>query len=533
MSEFNKKYQVFISSVFEGFREERSIATQSILRSNNIPVGMEQFPNGPDQWKYITALIDECDIFIVIIGSRYGSLAKRNKGYVEIEYEYAKKRGLRPLVFYSANALENSLKNSHPSEHLALTKFIERVKKESGITMSYTSIPELGSQIYQALGTESKRLHPTDTGWIQVTGGVLTQLDKQKINQEVSSIVNPVLNVLSEQFFNPNVQDKSMFKSVADNFYQVFCDMINLESSPVFIDIGYWLTDIYERTNDFAKSANIANDIIKIIETQYQKDGTIKNEHIRKLIGCAYSMILFKEEDYARKLKLLSDAKPILIQAKGFLERQHMDNKIGNNDYLELKGLLNSDLGALSTNYYDNDHNHKVISEQEYLAESLAYHKEALEARKKWLANLSTASSDKTNPIQTAIAQSTSNIGGVYYRLGDYNRALKDQNSALDVFTKVGEKTRVYATKGYIIGIYLMLWDKDPSRPASKDYKVCCEYASELATAFFTRHEQKKAKEIYDDKIVPLRNLTSNPSLNNIFIDVFSRISFSLDWFNI
>ncbi len=533
MSEFNKKYQVFISSVFEGFREERSIATQSILRSSNIPVGMEQFPNGPDQWKYISALIDECDIFIVIIGSRYGSLAKRNKGYVEIEYEYAKKRGLRPLVFYSQNALENSLKNSHPSEHLALTKFIERVKKESGITMSYTSIPELGSQIYQALGTESKRLHPTDAGWIQVTGGVLTQLDKQKINQEVSSIVNPVLNVLSEQFFNPNVQDKSMFKSVADHFYQVFCDKINLESSPVFIDIGYWLTDIYERTNDFAKSANIANDIIKIIETQYQKEGTIKNEHIRKLIGCAYSMILFKEEDYARKLKLLSDAKPILIQAKGFLERQHTDNKISNNDYLELKGLLNSDLGALSTNYYDNDSNHKVISEQEYLSESLAYHKEALEARKKWLANLSTASSDKTNPIQTAIAQSTSNIGGVYYRLGDYNRALKDQNSALDIFTKVGEKTRAYAAKGYIIGIYLKFWDKDPGRPATKDYKVCCEYASELATAFFTRHEQKKAKEIYDDKIVPLRNLTSNPSLNNIFIDVFNQISFSLDWFNI
>ena len=531
MSEIKKKYQVFISSVFDGFREERSIATQSILKSKNIPIGMEQFPNGPEQWSYITELIDECDIFIVIVGNRYGSIASNNKGFVEKEYDYAVKRGLHPLAFYSETCVQEAASKGNTKELEALTKFINKIKKKSGITYPYTSVPELGSQILLALVAESRNLDSTDAGWVHYSKDQLSKVDKQKINQEVSSLVNPILQALSKVFFNANLQDKSLYKELADEIYQIFCNNLNDESSPIFIDIGYWLADIYERTNDFVKSANLANDIIKIIENQYHSGQQIQKDHIRKLIGCAYSIIIVKEKDYSTKLNLLSTAKPLLLQANSFLENKK--SSFSNNEYLELKALWYSDYAALMTNYYDNDKSAGVSSKEDYLNESLNNHLKALETREKWLANLSAADKKITGPIEVVIAQSTSNIGGIYYRLGNFSRALTYQRNAFQAFSRLGEKTRAFATMGYIIGIYLKIWSSNGEGITPSEYNECSNYAAELAASYYQKKEKNKAKEVHLDKIQPLEKIAFNiPELKLIYESTIGHLPFSVDWYN-
>lgn len=110
----NKKLQIFISSTFTDLKEERQAAVEAILSSGHIPAGMELFSAGDEsQMTVIKRWIDESDVYMLILGGRYGSIeAKTGNSYTHLEYEYAAKSG-KPLfsVVISENALEKKLKS--------------------------------------------------------------------------------------------------------------------------------------------------------------------------------------------------------------------------------------------------------------------------------------------------------------------------------------------------------------------------------------------------------------------------------------
>jgi len=86
-----RKLQVFVSSTFIDLKEERQTAVQAILEAGHIPVGMELFiARDESQWDIIKEWIDESDVYMLIIGGRYGSIEpKSGKSYTHLEYEYA------------------------------------------------------------------------------------------------------------------------------------------------------------------------------------------------------------------------------------------------------------------------------------------------------------------------------------------------------------------------------------------------------------------------------------------------------------
>lgn len=91
----NKKLQVFISSTYTDLQEERQAAVEAILRAGHIPAGMELFTAGDkSQLAVIQRWIDESDVYLLILGGRYGSIeSESQKSYVQLEYEYASARG--------------------------------------------------------------------------------------------------------------------------------------------------------------------------------------------------------------------------------------------------------------------------------------------------------------------------------------------------------------------------------------------------------------------------------------------------------
>jgi Domain of unknown function (DUF4062) len=90
-----KKYQVFISSTYEDLKEERQAAVEAVLKSGNIPAGMELFTAGSQsQYEVILRWIDDSDIFMLILGGRYGSIEPSSGlSYMEAEFNYARKTG--------------------------------------------------------------------------------------------------------------------------------------------------------------------------------------------------------------------------------------------------------------------------------------------------------------------------------------------------------------------------------------------------------------------------------------------------------
>jgi hypothetical protein len=92
MADFNrKKLQVFVSSTYKDLRHERQAAVEAILTAGHIPAGMELFTAGDEsQMEVIKQWIDESDVYLLVLGGRYGSIeAKSGKSYIQLEYEYA------------------------------------------------------------------------------------------------------------------------------------------------------------------------------------------------------------------------------------------------------------------------------------------------------------------------------------------------------------------------------------------------------------------------------------------------------------
>lgn len=86
----NKKLQVFVSSTYTDLIEERQAAVQAILDAGHIPAGMDLFKAGKPQMKTIQKCIDESDVYMLIVGGRYGSIDEECvKSYTQLEYEYA------------------------------------------------------------------------------------------------------------------------------------------------------------------------------------------------------------------------------------------------------------------------------------------------------------------------------------------------------------------------------------------------------------------------------------------------------------
>lgn len=86
----NKKLQVFVSSTYTDLIEERQAAVEAILDAGHIPAGMELFKAGKSQMKTIQKWIDESDVYMLILGGRYGSIDEDSGlSYTELEYRYA------------------------------------------------------------------------------------------------------------------------------------------------------------------------------------------------------------------------------------------------------------------------------------------------------------------------------------------------------------------------------------------------------------------------------------------------------------
>lgn len=108
-----KKLQVFISSTYEDLKEERQVAVESVLNAGHIPAGMELFKSDDkSQKEIIKRWIDESDVYMLILGGRYGSIDdETGLSYTHWEYNYAGEVGKpRFAVVIHESALEGKVR---------------------------------------------------------------------------------------------------------------------------------------------------------------------------------------------------------------------------------------------------------------------------------------------------------------------------------------------------------------------------------------------------------------------------------------
>lgn len=168
-------------------KEERQSAVEAILKSGNIPAGMELFTAGNEsQLQTIMRWIDESDIYVLLLGGRYGSLEKSSGlSYTEVEYDYAVSQK-KPYfsVVITDDSLKKKVKNFgadviEKEEPKKLKEFREKVL--SNISSFYSETKDIKLAIHETLQDFKDRYD--FSGWVSGKNveQVETLLDENRV----------------------------------------------------------------------------------------------------------------------------------------------------------------------------------------------------------------------------------------------------------------------------------------------------------------------------------------------------------------
>lgn len=163
----DKKYQIFISSTYTDLIEPRQKVIESILKQYHFPIGMEMFSAADDeQWDIIKETIESSDFYILLIGSRYGSLTTQGIGYTEKEYDYATEIGVPILTFLKDDTLATTPqeRETDPIKIQKLQNFREKVQ-DNKMREVWKNSDDLAHRVSMALMKEFTRKNRV--GWIR------------------------------------------------------------------------------------------------------------------------------------------------------------------------------------------------------------------------------------------------------------------------------------------------------------------------------------------------------------------------------
>jgi hypothetical protein len=219
-----KKLQVFMSSTYTDMLAERQAAVEAILRAGHIPAGMELFAAGDEsQLETIRRWIDDSDVFMLIIGGRYGSIeSKSGKSYIELEYEYAAENK-KPLfaAVISDQYLEAKVKSVGSSVietvyGIQMKTFRETVT--SKICRFFSDVNELKLIVFESLANFER--NEGLTGWVrgsEVLDPKATLEEITRFQIENASLRNRVEEL--EAFFSalPEAGQQSVAASLSDD----------------------------------------------------------------------------------------------------------------------------------------------------------------------------------------------------------------------------------------------------------------------------------------------------------------------------
>lgn len=239
MSTVDKKLQIFISSTSIDLQEERQAAVDAILKTNNIPSAMEYFNSTGPTLDIIKGWIDDSDIFVLILGGRYGGLEKTSqKSYTHLEYEYAieKKKPIIAIVLNDSFLNEKfkllGLPASEVDNPHKYRDFKEIVLNSGKHCFICKNLNDIGSKMTNAIYAADKENKLT--GW--VSGRELESLRKEINRLEKENI--ELFGKLSLNGYHSITISRDDYKVIEESHYPINPEDIDicLESIKFVVD---------------------------------------------------------------------------------------------------------------------------------------------------------------------------------------------------------------------------------------------------------------------------------------------------------
>ncbi|ADW72217.1 hypothetical protein Rahaq_0590 [Rahnella aceris] len=216
-----KKLQVFVSSTFIDLKDERQAAVSAILKLGHIPAGMELFTaNDKSQWETIEKWIDESDVYMLILGGRYGSIDHvTGISYTEKEFNYAikKKKPLFSIVINEQALKYKIQKQGTEVTELEYPKELKtfRAKVHKKMISFYDDVKDIQLAIMASLPQIADR--DDVSGWISGaevpdTKSLISEISTLIVENEKLKRENAKLSVAKGK----EVNDESEFDEISE-----------------------------------------------------------------------------------------------------------------------------------------------------------------------------------------------------------------------------------------------------------------------------------------------------------------------------
>lgn len=203
-----KMYRIFVSSTFTDLRDERDTIIKSILQLGHFPICMENFVASQyHQMDFIKEQLDTADMFIIIIGKRYGSCPDGDTcSFTEHEYEYAKQIGLPILALISSDKYnpDKNLIAETTEKKQGLSKFLEKLQKER-LSAFWDSAADLSSKANASI---EKLIRKDVEGWIRETK--YQRIKRRELTDKINNLQRTIYSIdfLSNNFTSDCLLDK-------------------------------------------------------------------------------------------------------------------------------------------------------------------------------------------------------------------------------------------------------------------------------------------------------------------------------------
>ena len=272
----NKKYQVFISSTYTDLIEERRKVMDVLLMADCIPAGMEAFvATDNEQFEVIKKVIDLCDYYVLILGMRYGSInSATGISYTEMEYEYAKEKGIPVLVFAIDDAVElDEDKRDSEEEKIAKLKLFRDKALTNRMASIWKNADELTGKVAVSIMWAKQEI--SRPGWQRGADYDEASLRKQimdltAINEALSKELKDAQSTINE--LTPNQElafEECTFK--VDYYYYLSNTSTAKKYDSVVLSLPYIFSSIaLEMTDVMISQGNVERIIKDLIKSRYR-----------------------------------------------------------------------------------------------------------------------------------------------------------------------------------------------------------------------------------------------------------------------
>lgn len=220
------KLQVFVSSTYTDLIEERQAAVQAILDAGHIPAGMELFKAGKSQMKTIHKWIDESDVYILILGGRYGSIEEESGlSYTELEYKYALSKNMPVFAivleqsFLFKKAASSSGNTIFEKDYINKYDTFKQIVK-TNIVKFVNNIDQISSAIHAQLNAIITDDEYSLCGWIRKNDNILGQIYENMNIENLSFAKKKLTQKINSYLFVPDYID------YANDYAGVFEEML-------------------------------------------------------------------------------------------------------------------------------------------------------------------------------------------------------------------------------------------------------------------------------------------------------------------